>query len=720
MAESRMRLPRRLAAIALATLVAACAWASSATAQPAASPPPEVRQLLDLLQNPNVRAWLDQRPSAPERPAEAAPAPPTTQLSELAETRISLVRQHLRRLLDAVPRLPEEIGRAFGKIRTEFRERGHAPIMLLVVFFVALGFGLEYAARYVTRRTRARIAAMPGDTARHKLAAVGARFLDSLMLIAVFTAGSIGAFLLFEWPPLLRQIALSYLVAALILRSALVLGRLLFATDLRDPATSERFRIVAVPAGEASFWQWRIAVVVGVFAFGLATRGLLAPLGFTADVARVVADGFALALLVVALEIVWRKPVADATLSAGRGRVLVVRWMLTALMVVTWLLLVAGLTGTFWLIVVVALLPPIIGVAQRSITRLLHVGEGEAVSKSVHAVCLERGVRLVLIVGAAAWLAHVWNIDLIALTDRDTLATRALRALLTSVLILLVADFLWQLVKTLVDSELAANRAVTASAGTDDAVRQARLRTLLPIFRNTFFIVLAVMSALMVLSALGVEIGPLIAGAGVVGVAVGFGSQTLVRDIFSGIFYLLDDAFRVGEYIQSGTYKGYVESFSLRSIKLRHHRGYVYTVPFGQLGAVQNMSRDWVIDKFSVNVTYDTDLEAMRKLVKKVGKDIAEDPEMGPNIIEPMKMQGVQKFGDYAIEVRIKMMTKPQEQFVIRRKSLARLKLAFDAAGIKFAFPTVQVSGSEDGAAAAHEALGRDADAEAAPRRAAG
>ena len=101
----------------------------------------------------------------------------------------------------------------------------------------------------------------------------------------------------------------------------------------------------------------------------------------------------------------------------------------------------------------------------------------------------------------------------------------------------------------------------------------------------------------MALSALGVEIGPLIAGAGVVGVAIGFGAQTLVKDIIAGMFYLLDDAFRVGEYIQSGNYKGTVESFSLRSVKLRHHRGPLYTVPFGVLGAVQNMSRDWVIDK---------------------------------------------------------------------------------------------------------------------------
>src|SRR4051794_11676897 len=241
------------------------------------------------------------------------------------------------------------------------------------------------------------------------------------------------------------------------------------------------------------------------------------------------------------------------------------------------------------------------------------------------------------------------------------------------------------------------------------AAREARLRTLLPIFRMLAFVVLAVLAVMMALSALGVEIGPLIASAGIVGVAVGFGSQTLVRDVISGIFYLSDDAFRVGEYIQSGSYKGTVESFSLRSVKLRHHRGPVYTVPFGQLGAVQNMSRDWVIDKMTIGVTYDSNIDKAKKLIKDIGKELAADPEFAPHVIEPLKMQGVEQFGDYAIQLRLKMMTKPNEQFVMRRRALSMIKRAFEENGIRFAFPTVHVGGSGDavGAAAAEQVLAK-------------
>src|SRR5215831_12102903 len=222
------------------------------------------------------------------------------------------------------------------------------------------------------------------------------------------------------------------------------------------------------------------------------------------------------------------------------------------------------------------------------------------------------------------------------------------------------------------------------------------------------FVFIFVLAAMMGLSSLGVQIGPLIASAGVVGVAIGFGAQTLVKDVISGMFYLLDDAFRVGEYIQSGNYKGTVESFSLRSVKLRHHRGPLYTVPFGALGAIQNMSRDWVIDKLGVGVTYDTDLDKVKKIIKQIGKDLNEDPELAPKILETLKMQGVGQFGDFAIQIQMKMMTQPGEQFVIRRRAYAMIKKEFDARGIKFAFPTVQVAGAAPDspvAAAAREVI---------------
>ena len=171
-----------------------------------------------------------------------------------------------------------------------------------------------------------------------------------------------------------------------------------------------------------------------------------------------------------------------------------------------------------------------------------------------------------------------------------------------------------------------------------------------------------------------------------IGIAIGFGAQTLVRDLFSKFFYLLDDAFRVGEYIQSGNYKGTVEHLGVRSIRLRHHRGPVYTIPYGQLGAVQNMSRDWVIDKLTIGLTYDTDLDKAKKLIKQIGKELAQDPEFAPD--DPRAAQDAGRGGSSATspsQIRMKMMTKPGQQFTIRRRAYAMIRAAFAANGIEFA-----------------------------------
>jgi small-conductance mechanosensitive channel len=362
-----------------------------------------------------------------------------------------------------------------------------------------------------------------------------------------------------------------------------------------------------------------------------------------------------------------------------------------------WAVWAAGAMKLFWFLVAAIGLPIAIRVARpaaRHIMRPVPGEDGSPGATSVAAIFVEQGVRALLIMGAIWMLLWGWGLDFGALAESETAFTRLLRGSMHALIIVLVADLAWSLIKALADNALA-NAQVKAGTDAEETRRRARVRTLLPIGRNIAFIVLVVMAGLMALSALGVEIAPLIASAGVVGVAVGFGAQTVVRDMISGMFYMLDDAFRVGEYIQSGNYKGVVESFSLRSVKLRHQRGPLFTIPFGSLGAVQNMSRDWVMVKDQIGITYDSDVDKAKKIIKQIGLELAKDPDLGPNILQPLKMQGIEQFGEYSINIRMKMMTKPGEQFVIRRRANAMIKKAFDENGIKFAFPTVQLAGGD-------------------------
>jgi small-conductance mechanosensitive channel len=664
-----------------------------------ADAPPQVRELLKLLDDPAVRDWLErQRAGAAEAPAAPAAAPAATPSGHFAG-RVAAIRQHLHGLAAALPTLPAEFERAGIILSLEFQEQGIVTVLLLILAFAALGYGAEWLYYWAAAGIEKWIVTLPLDTVGQRLRAVAVRLGYGIGMVAAFAIGSVGAFLVFDWPPLLREIVLGYLLAFLILRVTLVLGRFLLAPG------GERFRIIPVSTPAAWFWFRRIGFFIGWLAFGWVTVDLLATLGVATPVRQIVAYALGLVLLGIGLEIAWRRPREQANEGPVRRAS---SWLLSAYVVLLWALWVISAMPAFWLSVVIVGLPAAIRVTERSVAHVLRppgAAEPSPEVKGVHVVGIERGVRALLIIGFALLLAWAWEIDLGALTASDTLATRLLRGAFSAVVIILVADFVWQAAKALIDRTLAQARD-PGEPNTEEARRRARLRTLLPILRNVLFIVVIVMALLMVLSSMGVEIGPLIAGAGVVGVAVGFGAQTLVKDIISGVFYLLDDAFRVGEYIQSGSYKGVVESFSLRSVKLRHHRGPLYTVPFGELGAIQNMSRDWVIDKLSINVTFDTDLDKAKKLIKQIGKDLAADPEFGPNLIEPLKMQGVEQFGDFAIQIRMKMMTKPGQQFTIRRRAYAMIKKAFDANGIRIAVPTVQVAGGgEAAAAAARQAL---------------
>jgi moderate conductance mechanosensitive channel len=152
--------------------------------------------------------------------------------------------------------------------------------------------------------------------------------------------------------------------------------------------------------------------------------------------------------------------------------------------------------------------------------------------------------------------------------------------------------------------------------------------------------------------------------------------------VLSGVFFLLEDAFHIGDYVEVGQLRGTVEGISLRSLKLRHHRGAIHTLPFGQIKALTNLTRDWSLMRLEFRVAPDTDLGLVKRVIKDIGKELEADPEMGSSFIEPLKSQGVRRVEEDAVIIGIKYVTKPGEQFVIRREAYQRILRAFKANGI--------------------------------------
>lgn len=219
----------------------------------------------------------------------------------------------------------------------------------------------------------------------------------------------------------------------------------------------------------------------------------------------------------------------------------------------------------------------------------------------------------------------------------------------------------------------------------------SRKATILTLVRRFVLAGLVLLVVITSLEAVGVNIGALLAGAGILGIAVGFGSQALVKDILSGMFYLIDDAFRVGDYIETAGVKGTVQQIAMRSAKLRHPRGMLYTIPYGSMGSIQNYSRDYIISKLSIRVRYDANINKIRKIIKKINKVIQKDEELGPFMLDKVKSQGVREMDDSAMIVRVKFKTVPGEQFMVRREVYRLIQEKFRENGIEFAHKNVTV-----------------------------
>ncbi len=298
--------------------------------------------------------------------------------------------------------------------------------------------------------------------------------------------------------------------------------------------------------------------------------------------------------------------------------------------------------------------------------------------------------RIILVAVLTAWVLSLWGYDV-------PFAANAVGAILKALVIIALALISWRFAASFIERKIeeATPEVTEKEEDVDDefggAAPMGRSHTLLPMLRKVIGSTLVVMVILIVLSSLGVNISPLLAGAGVLGLAIGFGAQKLVSDVLSGFFFLLDDAFRIGEYIQAGSIRGSVEAITLRNVMLRHHLGMLQIVPHSDLGAVTNYMRGGIVIKFPLEFPYDTDIDKVRKIIKKVGQAMLTDEEIGDDFILPVKSQGVNEITNSVMVIRVKFTAKPGKQFVIKREAFRRITEALNAKGIFYAHRKVIV-----------------------------
>ncbi|MEM6422035.1 MAG: mechanosensitive ion channel domain-containing protein, partial [Pseudomonadota bacterium] len=670
--------------------------------------PEAVREMVSRLTDTEVRALLLERLDAVAQERAAAEA---GGLGDLLAGAVGSAMTSVTRAVERVPNIPggivEGVNRFYGP-------RGAlGTLHLLAVLLGALGLGY-LAERAVPRLVPAALRPRPdrrpsglGDT------------LGFLFRRLVIEAAGVTAFMVTAWavmalthpPEPISYLILTFFlfIPVLYVRVAAALGRFVLAPNV--PA----FRLLTLDDQTARFLHRSIVIFAGIVGLRAYTLSFLG--GHGVDLGNMHL-GFWLTLVVYGwlFYVTWRA-------RAGLTRMLIdddvtpvetalaktYPYVSMAFIMLFWMVteifagqdLWALLDGRLPLTLTILIFAPVADTAIRGLARhLVPIPANSTTAAEALALRTRRGfIRMGRVVALGAILLvliDLWNVDFAA-ASMGPLAARIAAAVLEALGVLAIGYLVLEAVSLWIFRRLAAEMPAgedatdEEEAGEGGGAGQSRLSTILPLLRRILQVAIITVTMLTALSVLGVSIAPLLAGVGIIGLAIGFGAQKLVADVVSGMFFLIDDAFRVGEYVEvDGTF-GTVEQISVRSLRLRHHEGAVHTIPFGEIPKLTNYSRDWVIMKLRFTVPFDTDLQKVKKLFKKIGQEMAAEPAYAEDFLQPFKSQGVLEVDDVGLVLRGKFMAKPGRQWVLRKEIFARVQRVFEENDIQFARREVRV-----------------------------
>ncbi|MEM8798315.1 MAG: mechanosensitive ion channel domain-containing protein [Pseudomonadota bacterium] len=595
--------------------------------------------------------------------------------------------------------------------------RGGASLWRLPGFLILSilgGIAGVLIANVLLRKTEARILEQKPETFWARIGTVFFRFFMQAIRIGAFLIGGALVNEGFNGAVPADQTLVRILGSAVGWTAlAVMIARFMLSPQRPD------LRLCHVDNEAAWFLTWRIGLIFGWSAFTLGTLFSLTAFGWVLGETRF---GFWLNIIFVLLVIqtIWQGRKAIAGMVAGPGDVsgrwrrfsniwpyvaiglVLLQWLVVELVVATGNLHLLSLTTMNITLVIVLTLP----LLEHSIPALVRGSwpahpDATETDQKVTELLQESAIRcahLVMLFFVIWFLAELWGVSVLSVVAQR--GSAELASSLTAIFLTIVFSFaVLEFVSVATKRKMILERAALEEKDpTSAAYGLTRLETVLPLIRGVIRVIVIVLAFLAILAQLGINIIPLLAGAGVAGIAIGFGAQALVRDIISGIFFLIDDAFRKDEYIDIGTCMGTVEKLSIRSMQIRHHDGLLNTVPFGEIKQVTNYSRDWGIMRLHLRVPYDTDVVRLATLINELGEQLLEDPEVGDKFTHKLTSQGVIDTDDSALIFRVAYMTKALDQWAMRGQVYAKIREMFDREGIKFAARevTVRVTGDEE------------------------
>lgn len=531
------------------------------------------------------------------------------------------------------------------------------------------------------------------------LSLLGLRFLSVLLFISV----SLTLLNRQQDAHVVRFVVLSTVYALAASRLVVMTSRFLFSPRAAP------LRLMPSTAAEAATAHRWVCVYSVIIAFGYffvdAANAVHVPAAAIAAFSNLL--GFVLVVMTIVLILQQRAHVAmrlRGNLASAPHRELSLlqslrlwfarRWHVLAILylVIGYVITAFGVEDGFALMLRGTILTLLILLLMRMLFHAVNRWGATDAADGFHHGALRFLFRLVIWGAALVAAAAAWGGDIPALFATP-LGQRLMSAGFSIGVTIVTVSLVYEVFSAVIE------RYLTRPDETGDGFRaSARARTLLPMIRNIAFIAFIVIVGLVVMSAAGVNIAPLLAGAGVIGVAIGFGSQTLVKDFITGLFIVLDNVVAVGDIVKIGDSSGVVETISVRTIRLRDENGSLHILPFGEVTKITNMTRDFSYALIDAGVATDSDLEHVMDVIRSVGEDLQKDPVSGPLIMEAVEVLGVETLGDFSITIRSRMRTRPGLQREVRRMFLLRLKQRFDKEGIVMPFPTVTYIKQETGA----------------------
>lgn len=674
---------------------------SSAPAQPPISAA-QVEDLIHVIEDPVQRERLLQQlrllveankaaePAAQQAaPVVAAIASVSTRLEDLQGDALAVAGR-----VAALPQLIESLRAEWRKPEARARWRDVALSLLVIV---GVGYAVHFVARRILRPLRNSLAQRQAPTVRAKFAALAGLLVLDYLAIAAFAVGSFFAAGLLTIAPPMRLAALGWINAIVAARVLVVTGRAVFAA--RVPALRV-WRISDETAQYAEQWVRRIAVtlIYGFFVLQLAVM-----LGLDEAVHGGLRRLLGLVLLgmVIVLILQNRQRVAEWIARPGKAlRMANVRRRIASIWHIVIIAYAVGAYGVWAMALrdgfamlargsAITLAACVVGyfLLQQADRGFQYMRRADARARQRLPVLPSHTLRYLpllrtLVRGAIFLLVALTVLQAWGVNTYDWLASDTGRALAATVLRIIVivgvSLLVWELTSLFIERRLTAQ-----DQASGNYLTSARTRTLLTVARKTLALALVVIGSLLVLTELGLNIAPLLATAGVLGVAVGFGSQKLVQDVITGVFILLEDLFAVGDVIKVGDTAGQVEAVSIRNVRLRDFSGTVHTIPFSTITTVSNLTRDYSYYVFNIGVAYSEDVDRAMAVLKEIGEEMRQDPHFGSMILAPFELVGVDRFSEAGVIIQARFKTQPLQQWNVGREFNRRLKKRFDELGIE-------------------------------------